>query len=259
MGIASALASLSVGLGPFIAGQMVVLGWQSYYFMFLIIVTLGLVAITVVKRPPKRSHDDSGVRTLISNLGIELRTPVVLLMIATTFMVSLTYLGTLIWTSRGLTGVIDENLIGVLLLGGGISGAVAGSLLGTMVRKYGYGLPIALGLVTLLSGVSLFILIGDITLVSSIHLVLLGLVIVGWAGGLLLPIMITVSQVISPERRGVLAGVVSFSFFLGSALIPTVYEPLFQIGMTLVYIGILVISIIMILLFGALYRKVKKL
>ena len=38
MGIASALAILSVGLGPFIAGQMVVLGWQSYYLMFMVIV-----------------------------------------------------------------------------------------------------------------------------------------------------------------------------------------------------------------------------
>ena len=48
-----------------------------------------------------------------------------------------------------------------------------------------------------------------------------------------------------------------FSFFMGSALIPSVYEPLFHISMNWVYLGILVISLLLILLLGALYRKVK--
>ncbi|MCK5151268.1 MAG: MFS transporter, partial [Candidatus Thorarchaeota archaeon] len=171
--------------------------------------------------------------------------------------ISLAYLGTFVWTSRGLSGTIDDTIIGVLLLGGGIAGTIAGVLVGPMIRRFGYGLPITLGLISLLIGTSLFILIGDITLGSSLMLVALGIVIIGWAGGLLLPIMITVSQVLSPERRGVLAGLVSFSFFMGSALIPSVYEPLFHISMNWVYLGILVISLLLILLLGALYRKVK--
>ncbi|MHA1576739.1 MAG: MFS transporter [Candidatus Thorarchaeota archaeon] len=257
MGIASALASFSVGLGPFIAGQMVSLGWQSYYFLFVIVVFLGLIAISAVARPPRKVHDDSGVRTLISNLRGELRNPVVLLMLVVSFMISLVYLGSLVWTSRGLTGAIDPNLIGLLLLGGGISGAVAGFLIGSMIQRFGYIFPIVLGFATLFSGVAAFIFISDITLSSSIPYVLLSLVLVGCAGGLLLPIMITFSQIISPEHRGVLAGAVTFSFFLGSALIPTIFEPLFIIGMGLVYIGILVISIILVILFGILYRKIK--
>ncbi len=259
MGIASALASFSVGLGPFIAGQMVALGWQSYYFLFVIVVFLGLIAISAAARPPRKVHDDSGVRTLISNLRGELRNPVVLLMLVVSFMISLVYLGSLVWTSRGLTGAIDPNLIGLLLLGGGISGAVAGFLIGSMIQRFGYIFPIVLGFATLFSGVAAFIFIGDITLSSSIPYVLLSLVLVGCAGGLLLPLMITFSQIISPEHRGVLAGAVTFSFFLGSALIPTVFEPLFIIGMGLVYIGILVISIILVILFGILFRKLKPL
>ncbi|MCK5240101.1 MAG: hypothetical protein KAR33_11160, partial [Candidatus Thorarchaeota archaeon] len=111
----------------------------------------------------------------------------------------------------------------------------------------------------LLIGVSLFIYIGDITLASSLMFVSLGIISVGWAGGLLLPIMITVSQVLSPERRGVLAGLVSFAFFMGSALIPTVYEPLFHVSMNMVYVGILVVSIFVILFLGLLYRKIQPL
>ncbi|MHA1906115.1 MAG: MFS transporter [Candidatus Thorarchaeota archaeon] len=257
MGIASALASFSVGFGPFIAGQMALLGWQLYYLLFLVIVTIGMISISLVKRPPRRVHEGAGVRTLASNLNLELRRPAVLLMMIASFMVSLAYLGTFIWTSRGLTGAIDDTLIGILLLGGGIAGTVAGGILGRIVSRYGYGLPMVLGLFPLLIGVSLFIFIGDITLTSSLMFVSLGIIIVGWAGGLLLPIMITVSQVLSPERRGVLAGLVSFAFFMGSALIPTVYEPLFHMSMNMVYIGILVVSLILILLLGALYQKVK--
>ncbi len=259
MGIASALATFSVGLGPFIAGQMVMLGWQSYYLLFLIIVLLGIISISIANRPPKIVHGESGVRVLISNLGIELKKPVVLLMLVTAFLVAMVYLGTIVWTSRGLTGALDDTLIGILLLIGGISSGIAGFLLGSIVERYSFRLPIAIGFLTLFSGLSMFILVGDITLASSIPFVLLGLIAVGWTGGFLFPTMITYSQILSPERRGVLAGVVTFAFFLGSALIPTIYEPLFNIGMNWVYIGILGVSLLLLLLFVVFYRKTKSL
>lgn len=257
MGIASALASLSVGLGPFIASQMVELGWQIYYLMFLILVIIGIIAFSGSKRHPIKIHRDSGLGLLLANLSIELRKVVVQLILITTFLIALTYLSILVWTSRGLSGSVDETLIGMLLLGNGISAAIASSLLGLMIRRFGYKLPIAMGFLSLFSGLSIFVIIPDITLTSSIPFVLLGLAAVGWAGGLLFPIMITYSQVISPKRRGVLAGVVTFSFFLGSALNPTVYEPLFILGMNWVYIGIFVVSFILLMFFGLLFRKIK--
>ncbi len=257
MGIASALASFSVGLGPFIAGQMVIFGWAAYYIMFMIIAALGMVTIAIVKRPPRRVHEDAGVRVLASNLNVELRRPAVLFMMVTSFLVSLTYLGIFVWTSRGLTGALNEVLIGIILLGGGISGTFAGALVGLMIRRYGFGIPISLGIIPLLFGTVLLILVGDITVAASLTTVALGIALVGWGGGILLPIMITVSQVLSPERRGVLAGVVTFSFFMGSALIPAVYEPLFQMGITWVYFGILIISLLLVLLLGVLNKRVK--
>jgi MFS family permease len=257
MGIASALASFSVGFGPFIAGYMVVLGWQTYYLMFLVLVSVSIIAFLVAKRPPKKIHSGSGVHLLLVNLSIELRKPVVILIITTTFLLALTHLAILVWTSRGLTGVMDETLIGILLLGNGITGAIAGSLLGSMVRRFGYKLPVSMGLLSLFTSLLVFIIVGDFTLASSIPFVLLGLALDGWAGGLLFPTTITISQTISPKRRGVLAGVVTFAFFLGSAINPTLYEPLFILGLNWVYIGMLGVSVILLMFFIFLLRKIR--
>ncbi len=256
MGIATALASLSVGLGPFIAGQMVVLGWQTYYLMFLIIVVVGLVAISVARRPPKMEEKGAGLRLFTAHLMGELRKPVVLLILVTTFLVALSYLGVFVWTPRGLTGVVNDGTIGILLLGGGISGAIAGSILSTLSRRYGFGLPVGLGFIALVIGLTVFIIIGDFTVATSIPLLGLALISVGWAGGLLFPTMITFSQIISPEHRGVLAGAVTFAFFLGSALIPIVFEPLFLLGIAVVYWAMLAVSAILLVVFIFLYRQI---
>ena len=258
MGIAAALASLSVGLGPFIAGQMVILGWQTYYLMFLMIVVFGLIVISIVKRPPKIEERGAGLRLFAAHLVGELRKPVVLLILGTTFLVALSYLGVFVWTPRGLTGVVNDSTIGILLLGGGISGAIAGSLLSTLSCRYGFGLPVGIGFVTLFLGLSIFIIIGNLTVASSIPFVGLALISVGWAGGLFFPTMITFSQIISPERRGVLAGAVTFSFFLGSALIPIAFEPLFLSGIGMVYTGMLLVSAILLVFFIVLYRRLNR-
>ena len=100
-------------------------------------------------------------------------------------------------------------------------------------------------------------MIGDITVLSSIPLVGLALALTGWAGGVLFPLMITYSQVISPERRGVLAGVVTSASFFGVALIPTIYEPLFNLGMRSLYLGILCVSTLLLIFISILYRRVE--
>ena len=257
MGIASGLAGLGVGLGPFIAGQMVMLGWQLYYLAILSIVFVGLIAISISNRPPTTTHGKTGIRVLINNLRIELRKPVVLLMVVTTFLHAMAYLGTLIWTSRGLTGSVSETTTGIMLLVAGILGAIAGISLGTIIRRRGYGFTIVIGVIPLFASLSLFILIGDITIPSSIPLVGLSLALIGWAGGVLFPLMITFSQVISPKRRGVLAGVVTSSSFFGAALIPTIYEPLFHLGMRSLYLGILGVSVLMLIFISILYRRIE--
>jgi MFS family permease len=102
----------------------------------------------------------------------------------------------------------------------------------------------------------LFLLIGDITLTSALPWDGIAIILVGWAGGILFPLMITYSQIISPERRGVLAGIVTFAFFFGYALIPSIYEPLFHLGMTSLYLGIFGITILLLVFVIVLYRKI---
>jgi DHA1 family bicyclomycin/chloramphenicol resistance-like MFS transporter len=258
MGYAAALASLCVGLGPFIAGQMVRFGWQLYYLLILCIILLGLVSIIIAKRPTMSVHGETGIRALIRNLGAEFRKGVVLLLLVTTFLIPLVYIGTFVWTSRGMTGSLNESLLGFLLLGGGIFGTVAGLLLGRLIQRRGYGVTTAAGIIPQLAGIFLFLLIGDITQPSAILFDGLAIILVGWAGGILFPLMITYSQIISPERRGVLAGIVTFAFFFGYALIPSIYEPLFLQGMTSLYLAILGVTLLLLVFVTVLYRKIEE-
>jgi hypothetical protein len=236
---------------------MAILGWQLYYLAILVIVFIGLISIVTATRPPPMVHGDSGVRVLINNLRIELKKPVVLLMVITGFLVSLVYLGTLIWTSRGFSGAENEFIIGLLLLVAGIFGAAAGTSLGTIIRKRGYGFSNIVGIIPLFVALFIFLLIKDITLSSSILMVGVALAVMGWAGGVLFPLLITYSQIISPERRGVLAGVVTSSFFFGAAVIPSVYEPLFYLGMSSLYLGILGVSVLLLIFLSILYRRIE--
>jgi predicted MFS family arabinose efflux permease len=145
----------------------------------------------------------------------------------------------------------------MLLLVAGILGAAGGTSLGHFIRKRGYGISNIVGIIPLFVALFLFLLIGDITLSSSIPMVGVALAFMGWAGGILFPLLITYSQIISPERRGVLAGVVTSSFFFGAALIPSVYEPLFHLGMPSLYLGILVVSLLLLIFISMLYRRIE--
>ena len=86
MGIAFALASLSIGLGPFIAGQMAVFSWKYYYLIFLIVAIVSLIVFIISKYPPKEIRDNSGFRLLLSDLLVELRKPLIQLIFMTAFL-----------------------------------------------------------------------------------------------------------------------------------------------------------------------------
>jgi len=256
MGIASGLASFGVGLGPFIAGQMAIIGWQLYYLLILSIVFFGLIGISVAKRPRSIVHEESGIRVLINNLRIELKKPVVILMLMSTFFITMSYLGTLVWTSRGLTGVVSETTTGLMLLISGILGATAGGSLGRIIRTRGMRFSIAIGTIPMYISLAIFLIIGDITVLANLSYVAIALALMGWAGGVLFPLMIAYSQIISPERRGVLAGIVTSASFFGVALIPTVYEPLFLLGMPFLYLGILGVATLMVVFISILYQRI---
>lgn len=253
MGFLGAVASLGVGLGPLIAGQMVRYGWRSVYILFVVVTIAGIIAFAVMRRHHRSEGVGGGLQELLNNLSLEMRRPVVILLVITAFFVPLTYLAILIWTARALTGIINEATIGIILSMVGFSGAAAGISMGYIMKRFGVLVAIATGLVTLLIGVLILIGFSDFTAIGVLIYIAVALLLIGFAGGMLFPAVIFYSQVISPERSGTLAGAVTAFQFTGVALVPFIYAPFFVQSIQAVYLAILVASIMLILIITALY------
>ncbi len=253
MGIIGALAAMSVGLGPAIAGQLVVFGWQMFYAVFLVLSLLCLALLRLVKRPVSMQSGRPAIRELVSNLSLELKRPVVLLLMLCIFAVGLSYSATIQWTSRGMAGV-DEGTIGLLLLLTGVVGGVAGVSMSRIMRFRGIGTVIALGLISLFTAVTVLLLAGDLASPANLPLVAAALLIAGLAGGTLSPVLMTYSQTLSPERRGVLAGALTSSMFIGNALNVPIYSSIFAFGIQWVYTAILIVAVALSILMMMLYR-----
>ncbi len=257
MGVVGALAAISVGLGPAIAGKLVVFGWQMFYALFLVLSLLCLALLLLVNRPVNRQSDRPAIGDLISNLSLELKRPVVLLLMLCIFALGLSYSATIQWTSRGMAGV-DEGTIGLLLLLTGIVGFVAGVSMNRIIGLRGIGTVIVLGLISLFTAVVILLLAGDLASPANLPLVAAALLIAGWAGGTLSPVLMTYSQILSPERRGVLAGALTSSMFIGNALNVPIYSSIFAFGIQWVYTAILVVALVLSILMVLLYRAAPK-
>ncbi len=257
MGIVGALAAISVGLGPAIAGQLVIFGWQMFYSVFFVLSLLCLTLLRLVKRPVSRQSGKSAIGDLISNLSLELKRPVVLLLMLCIFAVGLSYTATIQWTSRGMAGV-DEGMIGLLLLLTGIVGGVAGISMSRIIGLRGIGTVIALGLVSLFTAVIILLLAGNLASPVNLPLIAAALLIAGWAGGTLSPVLMTYSQILSPERRGVLAGILTSSMFIGNALNVPIYSSIFAFGIQWVFTAILAVAVVLSILMVMLHRIAPK-
>ncbi|MFW9873440.1 MAG: MFS transporter [Candidatus Thorarchaeota archaeon] len=259
MGFLGASANLGVGLGPLIASQMLLIGWRSIYILFGITSVFGLIYYILCTRPPQKIPKESGLRILLTQLSIELRRSVIILMVLSAFLISHTYLAINIWTSRTLTGEIDESLVGLVLGLAGIGAAITGVLTGTMIKKKGIRIPLVFGSVLLFVSLTILILIGDITKKEVFIVLALGWIIAGLAGGILFPAITYYSQILSPKRRGALAGLLTAGYFIGIALVPTSLAPISDMfGMPGIYLIILGISIIFVLTLFLLYIIAKR-
>ena len=245
MGYLGATANLGVGIGPLIASQMIGIGWRSVYILFFIITCFCLIYMFITKRPLKIISKGSSFKVLMGQISNEMQKKVVILLLVTTFVYSHTYLAVTIWTSRTLAGVVEESLTGIILGLAGVGGAIAGALAGNLIRKKGVRFTIFIGIVMMFFSIIVLITVGDITReVVSIPLAV-GWIAGGFAGGILFTSMVYYSQVLSPERRGALAGLFTASYFIGIALVPITLSPFSDIfGITGVYIAIFFISII---------------
>jgi MFS family permease len=254
MGILSAVGSISSGLGPLIAGQIVAFSWRYFNLLFLVITLIGLPIMVFAKRPSLPVLTEDRIQVLASSYFEELRRPIVVLLVLSSFMIYLPYSGITIWTSRALTGIYDPVIISLLLLLAAIVAFITGILMGWIIKQVGFSRTIIIGLSTLILAVMFLLLAGDITILNNLALVIIALLLAGIAGGALFTIVTTYSQRISPERRGILAGLTTATRVLGGALVPIIYEPLFNIGISMVYLAILFAAIILAFLLLSLHK-----
>ncbi len=257
MGYIGASANLGVGLGPLIASQMILIGWRSIYILFIAITVFGLIYLSTSKRPTQKIPTESGLKVLVSQLSLELRRLVIIFMIFSVFLISHTYLAINIWTSRILSGpppIINESLIGLVLGLAGVGAAISGVITGITIKKKGIGIPLLYGSILLFISLAILILIGDITRPEIFIYLTLGWIFSGLAGGTLFPAITYYSQVLSPERRGALAGLLTTGYFIGIAIVPTTLAPIAdKYGIRGVYFSILGISTLFVVILSLLY------
>ncbi|MHA2008540.1 MAG: MFS transporter [Promethearchaeota archaeon] len=262
MGYLGASANLGVGLGPFIASQMILIGWQSIYILFIIITVFGLIFFSTTSRPSQIIPKESGVKVLLTQLSIELRRGVIILLVITAFLISHTYLAINIWTSRILSGpppIIDESLVGLVLGIAGVGSAVMGFVTGRTIKNKGIKIPLIFGSFVLLLSLLILLLISNmITDTETFGILAVGWILAGLAGGTLFPAITYYSQVLSPERRGALAGLLTTGYFIGIAIVPTTLAPLSN-NITGLYITILGVSVLFIIALILLFLLAKDL
>ncbi|MFX1308618.1 MAG: MFS transporter, partial [Promethearchaeota archaeon] len=202
MGYLSASANLGVGLGPLIASQMILIGWQSIYILFIIITCFCLIYFIMAKRSHQEISKESGIRTFLKQISIEWRRFVVIMMIASAFLIAHTYIAINIWTSKILFPVVDETLIGLVLGLAGVGAAITGVITGNITKRKGVKIPLSIGSLILICSLVILLIIGDISNPDRFIFLAIGWILSGFSGGILFTTITYYSQVLSPERRG---------------------------------------------------------
>jgi DHA1 family bicyclomycin/chloramphenicol resistance-like MFS transporter len=258
LGLLGAIANLAVGIGPLLAGQILIVGWRYLYVIFVIITVVGFIIIFSLKRSQPKNTSEMEIREFFSHLGIEIRRPVVLLLILSAFLVSHTSIATIIWTSRSFTHIIPENISGVVLLLYGIMGFVSANIAGLTIKKRGIRLTLSVAMISLIIADFILVLFGNNSF-EALALTTIGLLFMGFAGGLLFTSLMYFSQTLSKERRGALAGLTTAGQFIGIAFVTITLEPFFNSGgISLIYIVILAISIVLLVVLILLHKFAKK-
>ena len=262
MGFLGAVANLGVGLGPILAGQLVIISWRLLYLLFILIVIFSVINLLIIRKENKTRTNratNTEFKTFLKNLGFELKRPVVILLVLTASFASLSYLGVITWTSQALTHSIPENLAGIIIGLAGIFGTISGITTGLLIKKIGVKIAIITGIISLFISLLILMNTGDVASFEKLPLVSLGFIFSGIAGGTFIPTVMFYSQTLSLERRGTLAGLATTGQFVGTALVPIIYEPFFnQEGILLVYFIIVIVAILLTIILGSLYLVSKR-
>jgi DHA1 family bicyclomycin/chloramphenicol resistance-like MFS transporter len=259
LGLFGAVASLGVGLGPLLAGQLAIVNWRYIYIIFALITLFGIIGMLVVRKEKKAKLQQGQIKTFLKHLSQEIRRIQVILMILFIFLASMTYIAILIWTSQAFTGIIPENITGLAIGMAGIMGAIAGIIIGFIIQKKGIKYALIFALIAVFVAEIILLIIGNSARVEVFIPVSISLSINGVAGGALIPSAMYYSQSLSIKRRGALAGLVTAGQFTGIALVPIIYNGAYHIGgIQLVYIAVSIVSLILLSVAILLYYFSKK-
>jgi MFS family permease len=256
MGYMSASVNLSIGLGPFIAAQIMLVNWHLIYVLLLVITLASMCCLLLVKSTKNMVNDHPKTFSIKTQLAEELRRSIVLLMIICSFLNGATVFATSVWTSRDVAGKMNSSSYGGILGIYGIVSAIASIILGNVIKKKGPRVALFLGWIPLDVGLVILAFPNDVAAQAATPNLVFGLALVGIAAGSIFPVIMFFSQTVSIQRRGVLAGLITFGYFTGIALVTFIYEPLFLAGgITTVYVGIIVVSVVLIVLMNLLITK----
>ena len=259
LGFFGAVASLGVGLGPLLAGQLAIVNWRYVYVIFALITLFGIIGMLVVRKEKKAKSRQGQIKMFLEHLSQEVRRIQVILMILFIFLASMTYIAILIWTSQAFTGIIPENIAGLAIGVAGIMGAIAGVFIGFIIQKKGIKYALIFALIALFIAEIILLIIGNSARVEVFIPVSISLSINGVAGGALIPSAMYYSQSLSIERRGALAGLVTAGQFTGIALVPIIYEGAYHFGgIQSIYIAVTIVSLILLGVTILLYYTSKK-
>jgi len=260
MGFLGAVASLGVAFGPILAGLLVSAGWRYLYIIFIVIIGMCFILFLIIKPPEKTSKSEtSALKTLFTHFSQEIKRLSVILMILSAFFVSMTYLAITIWTSRAFAGHLEESLTGIIIGIAGLMAVISSTVSGILIQKIGVKVSLLLGFIPLFLGILILILIPDVTSITDLWVVLIALSLSGIGGGSLFPGVLFYSQSLSKDHRGALAGLATAGQFIGVAIVPIVYQPIFMFGgISAIYITILIIFFVLVLVFTGLYLKARK-
>ncbi|MHA1499742.1 MAG: MFS transporter [Promethearchaeota archaeon] len=258
IGLLGAVANLGVGLGPLLAGLIINIGWRYLYLIFLIITVLGMLIIFMLRKNQSVTKSDAGIRTFFSHLAQEIRRLPVILLVISAFLLSHTSIASIIWTSLSFTHVIPETISGMVIALFGVMGFLAGILTGFTIKKKGVKLTLTIGLGSLFIANIILVVFGHNSF-EALPFTSTGLLFMGFAGGILITLVMYYSQILSKERRGALAGLTTACQFIGIAFVPTTLEPFFNSGgISLVYMIIFMVSTILLVVLMLLYTLIKK-
>ncbi|MFX1588999.1 MAG: MFS transporter [Promethearchaeota archaeon] len=256
MGYLGAVANLGVGFGPILAGQLVIFSWRYLYLIFMLITAFAFVTLLILRKTPLKSNQKTTIGLFFKQISEEIRRKVVILMIFSAFLISQTYLAIITWISRELNHLIPENLAGIVIGSAGITGAVAGVLIGKIIKTKGVKIAIIAGLISLYLSILVLLVVDNVEL---LFFTTIGLILTGATGGILIPSMMYYSQVLSKERRGALAGLLTAGQFIGIALVPIIYNWFYiHGGIHEVYFMVLIVSFPLVLIIVFLYIFAKK-